>query len=776
MTNRIKSAPRNPFPDFRGALHSGGRLSGALSGGMFRAFAENGLDPVHVELGRAVVAIDAVLFLFHVRELGVAIAPHLSGEREQRVYLAFEPRVELFERTGRLSVTPRFGLGIRGLLLLVLHPFDAAEFIDQVGARAIVLRPGVVCGRLHLVESDVARLVAGRPQAGMEERAVAEDFLFQFGRVLLVIVDGPDVGPDDGAAADGVDGARRVEASRQVVDVGGEARELRVVGPPLLVHRRPRQPRGGVPVADHAFGPFGEEVAGRLHVVGIHSPAGAFAPGDVAKSVGPVIVAFLENLLMQARAVEPGGQSQFDVAAQGVVRRGGPDTVGVETLVEHQPLVIGFVVEVDFVAFDVDLAHPDIGFHGVEHLAVGGDHLVGQVVEERVFGTPEPGLFDRDDDDAAVRRPDLPRADDLAAVPKGHPERVRAFPEELRGDDQLLLVDVGRHLDACEGLGSHGLHPHRLPDACRAGVVATVRGVLQRLFAGSLFAAAQVARGEDDQTVAAARLHECGDVVGERRAASEVASNEAAVDIHLGGVVHGSEVEHHVASRPVCRNVDRTLVPDAADEVRVADARELALRGERHDDFAVESLRAGVAAFQAACAEIERVGPFAVQVDPVRPLELRAGIFRAGDLRKQTRGLKQEKEGDCGFLHGCFWLVCLFSGWLFRCDVEPVGRLRALRPGERRQHAAREQQQDVRMFHGFVYGFAVPKLRNFFGIRSGSEVNFAGEQAEDPKKIDYIRTIKTARLIGKRDSCTVGDPAPSSERRSRGRRFSTAGT
>ena len=189
MTNRIKSAPRNPFPDFRGALHSGGRLSGALSGGMFRAFAENGLDPVHVELGRAVVAIDAVLFLFHVRELGVAIAPHLSGEREQRVYLAFEPRVELFERTGRLSVTPRFGLGIRGLLLLVLHPFDAAEFIDQVGARAIVLRPGVVCGRLHLVESDVARLVAGRPQAGMEERAVAEDFLFQFGRVLLVIVD-----------------------------------------------------------------------------------------------------------------------------------------------------------------------------------------------------------------------------------------------------------------------------------------------------------------------------------------------------------------------------------------------------------------------------------------------------------------------------------------------------------------------------------------------------------------------------------------------------------
>ena len=31
---------------------------------------------------------------------------------------------------------------------------------------------------------------------------------------------------------------------------------------------------------------------------------------------------------------------------------------------------------------------------------------------------------------------------------------------------------------------------------------------------------------------------------------------------------------------------------------------------------------------------------------------------------------------------------------------------------------AKEQQQDVRMFHGFIYGFAVPKLRNFFRIRA----------------------------------------------------------
>ena len=168
--------------------------------------------------------------------------------------------------------------------------------------------------------------------------------------------------------------------------------------------------------------------------------------------------------------------------------------------------------------------------------------------------------------------------------------------------------------------------------------------------------------------MAAARLHERGDVVGERRAAPEMAPDEAAVDIHLGGVVHGSEVEHHVALCPACRDVDRALVPDAADEVRVSDAREFALRSERHDDLTVESFRAGVAAFQTACAEIECVGPFAVQVDPVCPFELRTGIFRAGNLRKQACGLQQEIEGDCGFFHGCFSLVCVFSGTIpVRC-------------------------------------------------------------------------------------------------------------
>ena len=128
MTNRIKSAPRNPFPDFRGALHSGGRLSGALSGGMFRAFAENGLDPVHVELGRTVVAIDAVLFLFHVRELGVAIAPHLSGEREQRVYLAFEPLMTISQTIPTVAIAPLLVLwlgygALPKVVLVVLSTF-----------------------------------------------------------------------------------------------------------------------------------------------------------------------------------------------------------------------------------------------------------------------------------------------------------------------------------------------------------------------------------------------------------------------------------------------------------------------------------------------------------------------------------------------------------------------------------------------------------------------------------------------------------------------------
>ena len=113
------------------------------------------------------------------------------------------------------------------------------------------------------------------------------------------------------------------------------------------------------------------------------APARRLAPGQVAQPVGPVVEALLEDLLVQPRAVEPGGHRELDVALERRVARRGPDAVGVEALVEHQAQVDRLVVEEDPVALDVDLAQPGVAAAPGRALARPVEHLELEVVEER---------------------------------------------------------------------------------------------------------------------------------------------------------------------------------------------------------------------------------------------------------------------------------------------------------------------------------------------------------------------------------------------------------
>ena len=89
----------------------------------------------------------------------------------------------------------------------------------------------------------------------------------------------------------------------------------------------------------------------------------------------------------------------------------------------------------------------------------------------------------------------------------------------------------------------------------------------------------------------------------------------------------------YAAAGPDGRNLDAAVVPHVLDEVLVADAGELALGAEGDGDFAVEALALEefAAHVAAGMAEVERVGPGAVEVDPVGALELRARVFGSGD-------------------------------------------------------------------------------------------------------------------------------------------------
>ena len=106
--------------------------------------------------------------------------------------------------------------------------------------------------------------------------------------------------------------------------------------------------------------PFGEEVARGDFVVGVEAPARRLAPGEVAELVGPIVVALLKYLLVQACAVESDRLAEFDVVAEGIVARGCPDAVRVIALVEYKSLIVRLIVEENPIAFYVYLTHPEV--------------------------------------------------------------------------------------------------------------------------------------------------------------------------------------------------------------------------------------------------------------------------------------------------------------------------------------------------------------------------------------------------------------------------------
>ena len=195
--------------------------------------------------------------------------------------------------------------------------------------------------------------------------------------------------------------------------------------------------------------------------------------------------------------------------------------------------------------------------------------------------------------------------------------------------DELLLVDVGHGEYRLQPFGIHGFQPHRLPNAGGAGVHAAVAVQTLALLSSQLVAATQVVLHPHHQVVACSRLYLPADVEGERRACAIVRAHFMAVDEDMCLVVGGTEVQANLATSPLRRDANLSLIPHGRNEVGVADARQLAFRTERHGNLTLQAGDILPAAFMARQSEVEVEVPSAVQAQPVSPLELRTGIFTA---------------------------------------------------------------------------------------------------------------------------------------------------
>ena len=92
---------------------------------------------------------------------------------------------------------------------------------------------------------------------------------------------------------------------------------LRRIGDILrFVEGRPRNNRWMISVAQKDLAPLAKEISRRDVIVYIAIPTRCLGPGYISEAVRPVMVAFLENFLMQARTVESGGLCQLDIGFQ----------------------------------------------------------------------------------------------------------------------------------------------------------------------------------------------------------------------------------------------------------------------------------------------------------------------------------------------------------------------------------------------------------------------------------------------------------------------------
>ena len=196
-----------------------------------------------VEFFPAVIGVDAVLFLFDVGELCVAISRYV-GVVEEYGCEFFDAMIHFFDVGGAFAIAPA------AFAVCVLFCFDgigvppcAAVFIDDIGLALI--------GHIQFGKADGCVFPVVRGYGGIS--------CLEFDGVLFVVVYGVDVCADVYVAAGVVAGARRVECSGEVVGfLYGPAVRFKVVGraAPGFVVWGPGEDGGVVEVALDYFSPF----------------------------------------------------------------------------------------------------------------------------------------------------------------------------------------------------------------------------------------------------------------------------------------------------------------------------------------------------------------------------------------------------------------------------------------------------------------------------------------------------------------------------------------
>ena len=230
-----------------------------------------------------------------------------------------------------------------------------------------------------------------------------------------------------------------------------------------------------VAITNYDVTPLGDEVARSCREREIDTPACILAPNEVAELVSPIEEALLEDLLVEACAIETNLHRHLYVAAESLVAWCSPYSVRVEALVENKTLIVWLIVEVYLVSVGVYLTHTEVRRDLIENVAILVADDILYVVELWILRRPSLVLLHRDNHRNTLYLCHLLLRNELLAILDIDGEGVRCGGGVVaRSDNNLMVVDVGDHLHVVERVFVGSLHPNSLPDTCCTGVDAAV--------------------------------------------------------------------------------------------------------------------------------------------------------------------------------------------------------------------------------------------------------------------------------------------------------------
>ena len=297
----------------------------------------------------------------------------------------------------------------------------------------------------------------------------------------------------------------------------------------------------------------------------------------------------------------------LDFPLEAFIRRLSEDAVWPATMLKETDLEVGFVIEKNAGSpihiAGGDFAHAEIAIHPIDHGAVFFK-VDTQVVEERIFGSPELLVGDFQGD--GVSGDTFRCGDDFSLIASGDLDREARiagcdFENEAGG------VDIGGLLERNHIIGRNGLDPDRLPQA----------GKLRELASRHAFIG--VVKIDENFMRLAGRAG--GEFVRDSLEATFLRGKLNAIEIEGGFRANGFAMEEDFFASPVIRNLDRFAIPSTIIGFRQTTREGLRGRGnQRFFGKAIRELRRNRTVAQKI--------PLSVEIFPCRTGHRWPRIFR----------------------------------------------------------------------------------------------------------------------------------------------------